>query len=539
MKETIQKLLLDHPKHAVRKIQLTPILWNWVENHCDSDCISPSTKIYTAITGETVFCPCGSKIPRKLISMQLGFRFCGRAGKCSAAREAVSKNCVNAAKNWDKTSAKEKRKITVKAKYGVENIGQTVSAKLAHANTYQDTKKVTAILNKMQTTCMSKYGVANPGQDIVFSQRRATTRKQNCQMKFNRNHEIQKHISDSAFAILNNKIQFAELLLEKGRSGLATFLGVANTTISRYHNIHKLSIIDSQYSTYETEISNYLNSLNVSFKKDRTICKPKELDFLLTQQKFAIEFDGLYIHSESGGKDQYYHYKKTKQCEEQGIHLIHIFEDEWNNKKDICKNIIKRCLALPCTQYAARQCQIRELTNAESKDFLNQNHLQGFVSAKLTLGLFQNEQLLQIMSLGSPRYNKKSQWELLRLASLSNIVVSGGTKKLWAYFLKNYDPISVVSYCDRRWFTGQIYQNLGFVLETISKPTYWYTDYHQRYHRSRFTKKNCIKQILLSPNNSYSEEELIAFTEKYLATEILSLDRIWDCGQDSWRWKKL
>ena len=37
-----------------------------------------------------------------------------------------------------------------------------------------------------------------------------------------------------------------------------------------------------------------------------------------------------------------------------------------------------------------------------------------------------------------------------------------------------YKPNSIVSYADRRWSNGKVYRKLGFILDHISEPNYWY-----------------------------------------------------------------
>ena len=173
--EKIKKLLQEKPKHGVRMIRKDSDLWLWVKLNRDIDCIDDATSIYTAITKEKIMCPCGSNKHRKLISMKDGLSFCGRAGICSAARKAVSENCIAAAKKWDKNIAKEKRKITNKEKYGIENTGQLPSAKQAHFDLYKDKQAVNEILSKMQNTCLEKYGFVNPLQNPEVNEKRKNT----------------------------------------------------------------------------------------------------------------------------------------------------------------------------------------------------------------------------------------------------------------------------------------------------------------------------------------------------------------------------
>jgi hypothetical protein len=76
------------------------------------------------------------------------------------------------------------------------------------------------------------------------------------------------------------------------------------------------------------------------------IIPPKELDIYIPSCNIAIEFNGLYWHSELFRKNKYYHLDKTIRCEEKGIHLLHIFEDEWINIPEIIKGIILRHISV-------------------------------------------------------------------------------------------------------------------------------------------------------------------------------------------------
>jgi hypothetical protein len=538
MLKEIQKLLNEKPKHAIKMIRNNNDLWLWIEQHCDPNCIDNKTKVYTAITGEKILCPCNSHKLRKLISIKDGLSFCGPAGKCETARLSVSNNCIIAAQNWDKEAAKNKRENTNKEKYGVINIGQTATAKKAHHALYQDKNKVQKILNGMQANCLKKYGVKNVALIPEIALKRAETKKNNMMEKFGRTHETQLHISNENYKILSNKELFTEALLQYGRIGLADKLSVSASTISRHHDQFDLNIIIPFSSSYEMEIVSWLTSLSIVVEKDRSICKPKEIDMLMKDYNLAIEFNGLYHHVESSGKDKYYHFNKTKKCFEQGIQLLHIFEDEWINKKQICKSIVSAYLRKFDNIIPARKCEIKEITNKEIRSFLEDNHLQGYSTASKNIVLIQNNEIIMGLTFGKPRYNKNIEWELIRLVTRKNTNVIGGTQKLWSYFLKIYQPNSIVSYCDRRWFTGKIYAKLGFLKQKDAIPTYWYTDTTNRFHRSRFTKKNAVKAAFKMENNMYSLDELTAFTENYITKDILGLDRIWDCGQDTWIWKK-
>lgn len=186
---------------------------------------------------------------------------------------------------------------------------------------------------------------------------------------------------------------------------------------------------------------------------------------------------------------------------------------------------------------AARKCKIRRLTNAELRPFLDQHHLQGYCMGQVNLALEYQGETVMVMTFSKSRYNRNVDWELVRLATKCYTHIIGGSKKLWAYFVANFQPLSVVSYCDRRWFTGEVYRGLGFQLTRAGRPMYNYTDCTRRFHRTHFTKKNAINKVL-QQTNEYSRQDLQKLTENYITKNILGLHRIWDCGQDTWIWKK-
>ena len=413
------------------------------------------------------------------------------------------------------------------------------------------------IKNNTQSTNMKRYGVPNPSRAKAIRDKRKQTNcerygfenvmtnpeikekaKKTCLKKYGTVNFNQYHISPESYDILNSKERFTECLLEYGRNGAATQLGVSLSLISQRHKLYELSILSSASSSYERELSHWLTINGIDHQcGNRTICYPNEIDIYIPSHKLAIEFNGLYWHSEAMGKDRNYHILKTKQCAAQDIRLIHIFEDEWVNRKDICKNIIAMSMGICNYKIHARKCTVDIVTNKEIQSFSNDNHLQGHCAASVNLVLKYKDEIIMVMSFSHPRYNKNVQWELLRLASRNGYHIMGGAEKLWSHFRKTYSPSSIVSYCDKRWFTGGIYTKLGFLQNGIASATYWYTDLQFRYHRSKFTKQRAINEAL-KISNEYTREELQELTESSIMNFIVGMYRIWDCGQDTYIWKE-
>lgn len=284
-------------------------------------------------------------------------------------------------------------------------------------------------------------------------------------------------------------------------------------------------------SNSELEIFNYIKEMGIDNiqTSNRTILNGQELDIYLPDYNLAIEFNGLYWHSDKFKNDNY-HNLKTEECLNKNIRLIHIFEDEWLFKKEIVKSRLRNLLKKNDLKIFARKTKIKEINSETSRKFLENNHLQGFVGAKVHLGLFYTsengkEYLVSVMNFGSLRKNLGNQsnegsYELLRFASLKNFNIIGGANKLLKYFEKTYNPQYILSYADRRWSNGNLYNQLNFELSHISKPNYFYIQGNKKLNRFGYRK-----DILISKYGCKPEQ-----TEKEFCRENLNMTRIYDCG---------
>jgi hypothetical protein len=180
----------------------------------------------------------------------------------------------------------------------------------------------------------------------------------------------------------------------------------------------------------------------------------------------------------------------------------------------------------------ARKCEVREIfDNKLVRNFLEMNHLQGFVGSKIKLGLFYNNELVSLMTYGSYRkaMGKKgsdSSYEMLRFCNKLNINVIGGASKLFKYFIKNYDPIEVISYADRSWSNGDLYIKLGFKFIHKTNPNYYYIINGNRKHRFGFRKDVLIKN---GADPNITEHQIMLDKKIY---------RIFDSGNLKYSFKK-
>lgn len=288
--------------------------------------------------------------------------------------------------------------------------------------------------------------------------------------------------------------------------------------------------VTTKTSIKENNLKQFLENNSIQIQQSvRNLIYPYEVDLFLPDYNIAIEFDGIYWHSELRGKDKEYHLSKTDLCNQKGITLIHIFEDEWDDKQEIVKSRIMNKIGLSEKIYA-RKCQIKDISPNDAKEFCDQNHIQAGVFCSINYGLFYNDQLISIMSLSKPNIsrgkNKDYDYELVRLATKVGCTVVGGASKMFKRFVEDYNPDNIISYSDKRWNSGNIYSVLGFKHNKDTAPNYWYIIDGERKHRFNYSKHKLVEM-------GYDKNK----TEHEIMTN-LGHTRIWDCGSSKWIWNK-
>lgn len=310
-----------------------------------------------------------------------------------------------------------------------------------------------------------------------------------------------------------------KLLLEEACVLLGLGLSATKYYISLY-NGQRYIAYNRTMSDFEIQISRYIESLGITIEQsNREILDGKELDIYVPNKNFAIEANGVYWHS-SEFKPKDYHQQKTLQCVEKGIHLMHIFEHEWKDEQtqQKIKNLIAQALNVNQQCLYARDTVVKEITNTESNEFLNKYHLQGSVNADTCLGLYYNDELVQVMTFGKPRFNAEYEIELLRLCTKAGYKVTGGVSKLFAYYINKYNPASIISYSDAAKFTGKVYEQLGMKYDGFTSINYMYVDTASlcTLNRMQCTKKKLIEQGY--GTEEQTEEEIMGlrgFTRLY------------------------
>lgn len=285
----------------------------------------------------------------------------------------------------------------------------------------------------------------------------------------------------------------------------------------------------SHVSSHEILISEWFNGIPHK-RGDRSVLGGKELDLYFQSNKLAVEINGVYWHTESKGRGERYHVTKSDLCLQNGIQLLHFWDIEVEEKPLIVKSIISQKLKLNASLYA-RSTKVVDVDFETSKQFLNNNHLQGNApSYSVSYGLEHKGELIAIMTFGKPRFSKEAEWEMLRFACKINTSVVGGASKLYSKFIKTHNPNSVISYADKRYSEGYLYSKLGFEFIRDSTPNYFYVNGSRKTISRYSAQKHKLEKLL-----GDKFDPAISETENMLAN---GFHKVYDCGNKVYLWRQ-
>lgn len=491
----------------------------------------------------------------------------GSIEKAVAARKAHYLKKYGVDHNWKTTQGQNKRATTIKEKYGVENPSQSEDIKakkiataiqnygVEHHTKSREFKeqftnlmiekygvsnpsKLPEVREKAKSTTMEKYGVEYAAQNPKFIEKAKQTLLDRYGV------DVPMHsTSISEKAVQNKKTQFYRNL-DTRTNGLVKPL----FTVDEYSSVNcsyqwQCNKCDTQFtdtlddgwvpkcptcfpgvkSIGEQEVYEFIKTHydGEIVRNSRSIISPLEIDIYLPQIKLGIEFNGIYHHSElSGNKPKTYHQNKWAQCMSRGIRLFQIYDTEWANKGSIIKSRLLGALGKNKTLFA-RKCKVDTISTEIKDQFLLDNHIQGPCGSLHNYGLMFNGSVVAVMTFGKSRYTDKIQYELLRYCTLQGMNIVGGPSKLLAHFERNNNSPSIISYCDLRYGTGNMYTKLGFTLSHTSDANYWYRKTNSSILESRIKyQKHKLKNFVGFDPTLTEWENMQKF----------NYDRIWDCG---------
>ena len=493
--------------------------------------------LYIKESGEGYCEVCGGETAFK--SLKDGYnKSCSNscAQKCETTRrkrEETSKSRYGTKSPNSCPEVKEKKRDSLKEKYGVENsfqIPEVSDKRNLKLNENKDN-----ISKKRKETNKKLYNAEAPYQNSKIKEKgKYTTYIRYGVENYTHSEEYKNKVIHDTYEILINsgRLQnsvFPLFSKEDLKDSKCGYLWRCNRCNSKFFDSFENGKIPrcpicfpklSGISQGEKEVLNFIKDKGIDyFENYRELIYPKEVDIYLPYYRLAIEFNGIYYHSEiNGGCSKTYHIDKSKRCKEAGVDLIHIFEDEWNENSEIIKSLILNKLGLNSNVVYARKCTIVEVEAKQAKQFYFENHLQGYISGK-HIGLEHKGEIVTLVTIGKSRFNKNHGYEILRFCTQCHLNVIGGFDKLVKYIERNISS-SLISYVDRRFYSGKSYINYGFEFEGYSPPNYFYIVNKKRENRIKY-QKHKLKNKLEYFNENLSEWENMKMN---------GYDRIWDCG---------
>lgn len=584
IKLCFEEILSEHgPKHwsfAARKDMDFITAVNLATTHLPDD-LSFSERVYCAVNDYDPRCENGSR--KKLVSIPKGWSFCGPAGRCECARQVISQKSRD---NVDHEARLAKTRSTLLERYGTTNPADLPQAREAHQKYYADRrvddppvekkpirqskprvesderlscmvcggayKQITHCHLRTHGMTVSEYQTSFPDAPLaiaaiqdrrsqsssgrVLSQetrdkisKMAMGHKRNVGQVISADHR--EKISLGKFhgradiqSFLTNKEELSKKLTDMSIPEIAEELGISHTTI--YDHIRRNGIEREPLSSYEAIISKFLNDSDISFDHNSykilsTMEKKSQLDFYLPDHNLGIEFNGIYWHSDRV-VEKNYHRDKWQRCQDVGVRLLMINEDEWIARSDVIKKKILNLCGKSDRGCGGRKLRVGKISNKEALGFVDLHHIQGRPAmCSMAWGAFWDEELVAAITLA--RQRGTGHLDLSRFCSDGRVFAGLFSKMLKSIRREITEPI--VTFADLRYSDGGLYEKCGFINEGMIPPDYRYVKGCKTFHKSLFTKAQIAKKFGI---------DMAGKTERQ-AMEELGYSRIYDCGKIRFR----
>lgn len=252
----------------------------------------------------------------------------------------------------------------------------------------------------------------------------------------------------------------------------------------------------------------------------------KELDIFIPEFNLAIEYNGSSFHHSSKStyvnkyyrntyKSNSYHMHKWKQCFDNNITLLSIYDFYWTipSKRENYLSKINHYLHLDRKIYS-RKCELLEIDNSLAFSFYENNHIEGKGFAykdSRSFGLFYNKELVMCSTIGYI-YNQQSKTfklKLHRIATLKCTTVVGGVSKLSKFLKNNIGSFSYQITLSSGGSTLKYFKN-----NKIIPPRYFWVNpntleyFHRNFCQKHLLQKHFKQPLLLTDTESIYMERL-------------------------------
>ena len=155
---------------------------------------------------------------------------------------------------------------------------------------------------------------------------------------------------------------------------------------------------------------------------------------------------------------------------------------------------------------------ITEISIDQAINFFNDNHIQGFISSNIHLGLYIDNELCAATSY--------SYTELVQYAVKLNYAIPNSMQLLLNYYIQHHNPSKIIVYLDNRWNIVDAYTNCGFTYVENTAPKCYY-----------FKNNDCTNLLSNFTNIEFNFDPNLTEWENM---QLNGYNRIWDCGSSKW-----
>ena len=268
----------------------------------------------------------------------------------------------------------------------------------------------------------------------------------------------------------------------------------------------------------------------------RNIIHPYELDIFIPEKRIGIEYNGSYWHrtlpSGESSKDQFYHVKKFHDCLSKNIHLISIFDVDWNsNCNKIKQYLVDMICDNNCINLNSDNCSLFEVNTCLSDKMYNCYHLFGSSLSDVSYGLFYNNNLVSCMSFCKEIVDNKLIWILTRFVEKQGYKIQGGYKKILMHFEKFHKPRTLKCFSNNDYYDCNLLHSLGFCScnDENKDNYYWF------YNNNEICKDDVFMKKLSSKDFNILKEclDFDGSDEDYLMLK-LGAFKVYRSGYSSW-----
>lgn len=371
---------------------------------------------------------------------------------------------VNAAKlverNREPMSEETKRKISqgqLKASKNPETFRRrSESRKALWQGEYRD-KVISSMRQTMSTDEYRRMRSQLSKKDYVKSMtaKRIAKGWSKDAMRFCEDRDFCKQYLES----FDHKPTYAEVLRSLGVNSQSIGRSVRKFGLTDLVAVHRSS------STGEDELYDLMSTYaDDIIRNDRALLEGHELDLYCPSLKLAVEFNGEYWHSvERLGSS--YHRIKSDMCAKAGVRLIHVFEWEWNDRRDACESIIVNAMHAS-DRVGARECDVVVPSKDEVMTFLEVNTTYMPERYDRALALMLDDDMVALMTVRE----SFGVMEVVDYADLNGMSISGGMSRLLMHLIESSDCNKVVARCDIAKFTGASFTGMGFTMSGRTNP---------------------------------------------------------------------